>query len=63
MNIIHDIKTNKGFYTTADVNNIQIGHKLEYIDKTNNVSIEGTVCSIEHEINDNDDHLILIKIY
>lgn len=63
MNIIHDIKTDQSFYTEADINNIQIGHKLEYVDNYNNIKISGIVCSVEHELNDRDEHLTLIKIY
>lgn len=63
MNVILDIKSNESVYTQADLNNVHVGHKLEYIDRINNVNISGIICSIEHEINDNDDHLTLIKIY
>lgn len=63
MNIILDIKSNESIYTQADLNNVHIGHKLDYTDKINNLKLSGVVCSIEHEIDDNDDHLTLIKIY
>ena len=70
INII-DLKANKRIKLTnfEKFKNINIGHKISFNYKnkygTNNI-IEGIICSVEHEINqDNEsiDYILNIKVY
>ena len=69
--IIIDLKTNTRVKITdcEQFKNINIGHKMSvnYKDKYDiNRYIHGTVCSVEHEINqDNEsiDYILNIKVY
>ena len=69
--IIIDLKTNTRVKITdcEQFKNINIGHKMivNYKDKYGtNKSIDGTVCSIEHEINKNNesfDYKLNIKVF
>ena len=69
--IIIDLKTNTRVKITdcEQLKNINIGHKMSvnYKDKYgNNRYIYGTICSVEHEIdkdNESVDYKIIIKVY
>lgn len=69
--IIIDLKTNTRVKITdcEQFKNINIGHKMSvnYKDKYGtNRFIDGTICSIEHEINQNNksfDYKLNIKVY
>ena len=70
INII-ELRTNKRIKITnfEKLKNINIGHKISFNYKNkygNNKLIEGIICSVEHEINQDDesiDYKLNIKIY
>lgn len=69
--IIIDLKTNTRVKITAceQFKNINIGHRMfvNYKDKSDiNRCINGTICSVEHEIdqdNESFDYRLIIKVY
>ena len=68
--IIIDLKTNTRVKITdcEQFKNINIGHKLSiiYRNEDGNEYISGTICSVEHEIDQDDksfDYRLIIKVY